>query len=341
MGSPSPLSREIVAAAGSVVAVVGAYGSGKTEISVNLALGLAATRPALGTRADHGTALGTVLDADRSTNCSTNCSADADRAARPSASPTTDPRVQLADLDLVNPYFRSREALQLMEAAGVRVVVPPGDQIFADLPIVLPEIAGLLHPPPGTSTVLDVGGDDVGARALAAFRPRIADGQVELWMVLNSRRPFSATTREVLAMRSAIETSSRLPVTGFVANSHLLDETTIEVVLEGWQLARQLSRDTGLPLRAVAVMGNLADDPALAVIDAPVMRLTRNMLPPWLVNPAGGAIDAANGAHAAHASQTTHATSATHHHPQHSPHPAPRALPIGRPDHTTSGDHHG
>ena len=263
MGSLSPLSHELVTAAGPVLAVVGAYGTGKTEISVNLALALA-------------------------------------------AQPTAPARVQLADLDLVNPYFRSREAQLPLEAAGVRVVVPPGNQVFADLPIVLPEIAGLLRPPPGTMTLLDVGGDDVGARALAAFKPRIGAGTVALWMVINSRRPFSANVAEVLAMRQDIEASSRLPVTGLIANSHLVDETTTDIVLEGWELASEVSNTTGLPVRAVAVMDALADDAHLATIDAPLLRLHRHMLPPWS---------------AADSSQA--------------------ALLGEHPDHTIRGEHHG
>ena len=68
-------------------------------------------------------------------------------------------RVQIADLDIVNPYFRSREARRLMEQHGIRVVVPPGDQAFADLPIILPEIRGMLNPPEGVLTLFDVGGE--------------------------------------------------------------------------------------------------------------------------------------------------------------------------------------
>lgn len=296
MGSPSPLSRELVATAGSVLAVVGAYGTGKTEISVNLALGLSANGATPQSPGERNALAGDVSHV---------------------VPPASALRVQLADLDLVNPYFRSREAQLLLEAAGVRVVVPPGNQVFADLPIVLPEIAGLLRPTPGTFTVLDVGGDDVGARALSAFRPRIADGASQVWMVINSRRPFSANLAEVLAMKAAIEASSRLPVTGLVANSHLVGETTVDIVLEGWQLACEVSEATELPVRAVAVMDELADDPALSSIEAPLLRLSRHMLPPWS---------------AADSSQTT--PSASHHGAGHG-----QRAPLT--DHTISGDHHG
>ena len=215
--------------------VVGNYGSGKTEVAVNLALQLAA-------------------------------------AGR---------RVQIADLDLVNPYFRCREARELMEGHGIRVVVPPGAQAFADLPIILPEIRGMLDPPEGTTTIFDVGGDDAGAKALSAFQPVIAPGSYELWQVINSKRPFTDSARGCLEMQRALEASSRLSVTGLLANSHLIDETTPETVLEGWRTAAEVAERTGQPVRCVAVMEHLADAPELRAIDAPLLRMRRTMLPPW------------------------------------------------------------
>lgn len=228
---------DIVRSDDRLIAIVGNYGSGKTEVSVNLSLQLA----------QRGS------------------------------------RIQIADLDIVNPYFRCREASLLMEANGIRVVVPKGTQAWADLPIILPEIRGMLHPAPGMISIFDVGGDDVGARALASFRTSIADGEYQLWQVINARRPFTDTVAGCLAMRDSIEKSSRFKVTGWLANSHLIDQTTSADILDGWRLAQSVSNETGLPIRLVAVMDALADAPELSVIDAPILRLTRLMTPPWSV----------------------------------------------------------
>jgi len=219
-----------------LVAIVGNYGSGKTEVAVNLALRLAA-----GGRT-----------------------------------------VQIADLDLVNPYFRCREARRLMEAHGIRVVVPDESRVWADLPIVLPEVRGMLRPPPGTISLLDVGGDDVGARALASFRPDLQDGAYELWLVLNAQRPFTADAAGCLHMLAGIEASSRLRVTGLVANAHLMDETTPDTVLAGARLAAEVAERSGLPVRAIAVLKEYASDPRLRALHAPLLELRRRMLPPWL-----------------------------------------------------------
>lgn len=216
--------------------VVGNFGSGKTEVSINIALELAHAGIA----------------------------------------------VQIADLDLVNPYFRCREARALMRAHGIRVVVPPDARLWADLPILMPEVRGMLHPPDPRVTIFDVGGDEVGSRVLSTFRPDLAEGQYELWQVINARRPFTGTVQGCLSMQREIEQSSRLRVTGMLVNTHLIDETTAAIVIEGWRLARQVSARNGVPIRAVAVREALAAEPALLEIDAPILRLQRTMLPPWL-----------------------------------------------------------
>jgi hypothetical protein len=228
-----------------LIMVVGNYGSGKTEISVNLSILLAKSGK----------------------------------------------EVQIADLDIVNPYFRCREAFQLMQAHGVRVVVPPGSQAWADLPIVLPEIKGMLSPKAGQVNLFDVGGDPVGAKLLASMVEHLADRPYALWQVINSRRPFTDTIEGCLNMKQAIEQASRLKVTALVANSHLVTETTPEVIVEGYRLAREVSERSGAPIEFVTAMGDLAQSPVLAKIEAPVFQLQRYMLPPWLKKNEAGLTD--------------------------------------------------
>ena len=219
-----------------LIMVVGNYGSGKTEIAVNMAIAMA--RDGL--------------------------------------------KVSIADLDIVNPYFRCREAQALMEAHGIRVVVPPGAQAMADLPIIVPEIKGMFHPAQGEASLFDVGGDPVGARLLSSFIAHMAGTPYELWQVLNSRRPFTRDLAGCLKMRGEIQDASRLKVTGFIANSHLVTETTADVIVEGYALAQEVSKATGSPVVFTTAMGALADDPAVKAIDVPVLRLERHMLPPWV-----------------------------------------------------------
>jgi hypothetical protein len=191
-------------------------------------------------------------------------------------------RVNIADLDLVNPYFRCREALGPLEAQGIRVLVPRGANLFAELPILLPEVRGLLGRSDEVS-VLDVGGDDVGARALGHLAPDFpAPGGYELWQVVNRLRPFTDTVAGCLRMRAQIEESARLAITGLVVNNHLMDETTAEIITTGHEFARDVARAARLPMRLVVIASHLADAVDLAAFDAPVLLIDRRMTPPWV-----------------------------------------------------------
>lgn len=219
-----------------LIMVAGNYGSGKTEVAVNLAIALSKR--------------GFV--------------------------------VSIADLDIVNPYFRCREARTLMEKHDIRVVMPPASLTWADLPIIVPEIKGMLNPEKNQVSLFDVGGDEVGARLLSSFVDPLGDSPYALWQVINSRRPFTDTVGGCLKMKDGIEKTSRLKVTGFVVNSHLMQETTPEVILEGYHLARQASEQSGVPTMFVTAMNDLADAPGLSEVEVPVLRLKRYMLPPWI-----------------------------------------------------------
>jgi len=211
--------------------VVGNYGSGKTEVSVNLALRLVESR-----------------------------------------------KVRIVDLDIVNPYFRCREAREEMEAAGIEVIYPQGEYVSADLPIVLPEVKGALTPEDGV-TILDVGGDDLGARVLSSLAEYVPPHEYSMLIVVNAKRPFTEDVAGCLRMRAEIEGASSLLVTGVISNTHLMDETTAETVRDGLALARDVA-DAGvihLEFATVdrALAGEFADE------DCPILPIGRRMLPPW------------------------------------------------------------
>jgi len=217
-----------------VIIFAGAYGSGKTEVAVNYAAGLAAT-----------------------------CS---------------EP-VSIIDLDVINPYFRSREAALSLVAQGVRVISPHGEMCHADLPIILPEIRGEIERSEG-KVVLDVGGDNVGARVLSSLADSFGRGY-EFLIVLNARRPFTSTVTGSLKMIHDIEISSRLKFTGIISNTHLIDETTTETVEEGYRLACAVSTEAGLPVKFVSAVGEAAKRLDPETIGVPVFTLKRQLLKPW------------------------------------------------------------
>ena len=163
-----------------IIVIVGGYGSGKSEVSVNLARNLVRT---------------------------------------------TDRPVTIADLDIVNPYFRSRETAQALGALGIRSLVPEGEMAQADLPIVIPQIKGAIQAPQGP-LILDVGGDDAGATILKSLADAFTPGGYELLLTVNAYRPFTSDVAGTTKVMSEIETAGGLDFTGLISNSHLIEQTT-------------------------------------------------------------------------------------------------------------------
>lgn len=217
-----------------IIAVVGSYGSGKTEVSVNLAI--------------RGKSRG--LD------------------------------VSIADLDLVNPYFRTREARHVLSGLGIEVIVPPEKYLQADLPILTPSIAGMIRRP-RQLTLLDVGGNDVDARVLGALADSIGSARVQVLQIVNPFRPRSSTMEECLSMRDGIERASRMAISGIIGNAHLIEETTVEDIYRGYGFVQALSEVSGLPLECVTVAEELLGRLDKGNFSCPLLPIKRQLVPPW------------------------------------------------------------
>lgn len=185
----------------------------------------------------------------------------------------------LVDLDVVTPFFRSRDLRQVLEAAGVDLVAPGAGFDQADLPI-LPMSLDRVLGNPGLHTLVDVGGDE-GARALAGLRRFFPAGQYEALLVVNPRRPQTATPEAVLAFRNWLEAMSGLRITGLVANGNLGTATQVEQVLEDYRLVRQVAEQAGLPVAAAAVAENLLVQIPPGAIASPLWPIRRYLLTPW------------------------------------------------------------
>jgi hypothetical protein len=229
-----------------VAILVGHFGSGKTEIAVNLAFGLR------------------------------------NRGAE----------VALVDLDLVKPYFRCRLAKEDLEARGIRLVAPTGDRFYADLPILVPEARGAVRHGHGNGSrlIFDVGGGDLGARALGSLSGMVDRSSAEILFVVNANRPFAGDLSSLCAMLREVEAAARLDVTGLVANTHLLEETTPEIVRAGICAARELETATGLPIRFCAMLRRLAEafgGPQAVVEQLPILAMERHVVAPFAARPLG------------------------------------------------------
>lgn len=189
------------------------------------------------------------------------------------------PRVALADIDIVNPYFRSREREELFRKHGIELIASAQKYGNADVPALPANLISIFEDD-GLTGVLDVGGDPVGARVLARYAPYLKDREYEMLVVLNFNRGLTKTADEAVSYLQGIERSAGVKATGLVCNTHLCGETTERDLLRGYELSMMVSEKTGLPLVYNTVEKSLcgALPPEL---DATVFPLTIYMNKPW------------------------------------------------------------
>ena len=135
--------------------------------------------------------------------------------------------VHFFDLDQTKPLMRSRDAEALLTGAGITVHF---QQQCADAPTQVGGLVPLLTDA-GKTVILDVGGNDTGARLIGGFSHLLKDA--DLWFVVNPYRPWSSTLEHIDGTLSAILRASRLKMPRFLLNPHLGMSTTPAEYLEG------------------------------------------------------------------------------------------------------------
>jgi len=166
--------------------------------------------------------------------------------------------VSIADLDIVNPYFRSREKREFFEEIGIKLFDSSIRNTAVDLPALPAELMGVIVNP-NIKSIIDVGGDPVGARVLARFAEQIKNVDYDMFYVINGNRPDTSTVDGVINYLKMIEATSRLKITGLVNNTHMLKATTVEDVEFGHELTKKVSWETDIPIRYEAVIKETAD----------------------------------------------------------------------------------
>ena len=167
--------------------------------------------------------------------------------------------VTIADLDIVNPYFRTADHREELAARGVRLICSPYANSNLDIPALPGELYAAITDRTGYA-VLDVGGDDRGAVALGRFAPDIlAGGDYEMAFVVNFFRPLTQTAAEALSVLREVEAASGIRCTGLINNSNLGAATDAADVLATKARMDELAGRSGLPLLATACRGALYD----------------------------------------------------------------------------------
>ena len=218
-----------------IVVIVGNYGSGKTEVSINLA----ATEKRSGKR------------------------------------------VQVADLDLVNPYFRTREARKQLRMLGIDVILPEERYMKADLPILSPGVAAMIRTK-DILAILDVGGDGVGATVLSALAAVFRNRPTKVLQVVNPFRPYTDTLDGCEKIRAEIEAGAGMKITGFISNANMMQDTAMEHIQWGYEFVLRLADRSGLPVEFITVPDSLQTAEDMSRFSCPLLTIKRQLVPPWL-----------------------------------------------------------
>lgn len=190
-------------------------------------------------------------------------------------------QVGIVDLDIVNPYFRTRIMRDYLEQKGLRVVCPSRELAGADVPALSPSILGVLEDD-RIKGVFDVGGDEIGATALGRFKPYLPEGSYHMLFVANACRPFTGTADGIIKMLRSVEKASRLRVTAIVSNTNLGMATDPDIIQSGHAVIKEVAQRLNLPLAFLAAECNLVQEMSLRFSELPVFPVKLHMLPPWM-----------------------------------------------------------
>ena len=159
-------------------------------------------------------------------------------------------QVVIADLDIVNPYFRTKDSAKVLEEAGVTLISPQFANSNVDLPA-LPAESYRLVQDKSIYGIMDIGGDDRGAYALGRYVPAMKEeNNYRMVFVANASRPLTRTPEEALEVMREIEAACSLQFTDIINNTNLASETTAATVLNSVSYVEELSRISGLPIFA-------------------------------------------------------------------------------------------
>lgn len=187
-------------------------------------------------------------------------------------------KVSVLDLDIVNPYFRTKDSIKEFERAGINLIASQYANSNVDIPA-LPQAIYSITDDKSINAVVDVGGDDRGALALGRLAPKIKEeGNFELLMVINCYRPLTRTVEETLEVMKEIESACKMEFTGLVNNSNLGRETSLEDILASKEYAEEISEKSGLPIVLTSVREDFAEELEGKMPNIFPLKLQKNLL---------------------------------------------------------------
>lgn len=168
--------------------------------------------------------------------------------------------VAIADLDIVNPYFRTKDSSDELQEKGIRLICSDYANTNVDIPA-LPQDIYAITDDKNLTVVIDVGGDDRGALALGRLSDAIREeNNYDMFMVINKFRPLTRDADSTIEVMREIEYASKLAFTGIVNNSNLGEETSVEDIRNSYLYAKEICDRTNLKLAFTSVKEELKKD---------------------------------------------------------------------------------
>ncbi len=184
--------------------------------------------------------------------------------------------VTVADLDIVNPYFRTKDSAAYFEDAGIRLICSPFANSNVDIPALPAEMYALVDDR-AMHAVLDIGGDDRGALVLGRLAPAILrENDYEMLAVINRFRPLTRDATTTVEVLREIEMAGGIPFTGIINNSNLGADTTVADILASTSYADEVAATMGVPVVMTSVREDLYGEVADRVPYAFPLGLQKN-----------------------------------------------------------------
>ena len=171
---------------------------------------------------------------------------------------TENNKVMIVDIDLVNPYFRTKDAEIELKSLGIEVISPTYANTNVEAPSIPPEIMAAFSKK-DYEVVFDVGGDDDGGVVLGRFFGEFSQENYEFLLIINTKRPLTFDEKSIIIYKEAIERASRLKFTGLVNATNISTETTVDDILESEKIISEVSKETGIPKKYNFVLPELLD----------------------------------------------------------------------------------
>lgn len=188
--------------------------------------------------------------------------------------------IKLIDLDIIKPYIRLRDREKEITNQGIDLLLPDKSVRNMDMPIVPSHIYDYLRND-SFDLVMDVGGEENGCTTIAQFQEVLYTANLEVYLVINTLRPFSNTVDRIKNTLHSLQAHAHLKVTGLISNTHLRFQSEDKSIIEGLEKVEQVSKDTGIPIVWVTIWHKVVTDSLQKKIPYPILPIKLFLTFPW------------------------------------------------------------